>query len=295
MTTPPIEPVTDLGEIVVTGRRSQNSGPGFSLSTFMAEINIESILESSRHLMQFTLPRGLVNSYDPQDVRSIMLRCDTSALPGVSFAESEEIRRYGIGPGTKQPYMPIFGPISTSYIVDGGGVIHGFFYDWMSYIIGFDSTNGMDNPNTFGANPYEVAYKDDYVCDAKIFVHNQQNDRIIEIVLHNAYPIAMDPVPLSWGATDEYMKLGVTWDYTDWSAKYYDKNGSMVRDINALRTVTDGANKLAGFAQTVGLPSAVTNAFSKIASKTQRINDIASIISGGKKTIIDTVKTRFGF
>ena len=290
MTTP-----TDLGEIVVTATRSQNSRPGFSLSTFMAEVNIQSVLESSRHLMQFTLPRGLVGSYDAQDVRSVMLRCDTSALPGVAFAESEEIRRFGIGPGVKQPYMPIFGPISTSYIVDGGGIIHGFFYDWMSYIVGFDSTNGMGSPNSFGANPYEVAYKDDYVCDAKIFVHNQQNDRIIEIVLHNAYPISMDPVPLSWGATDEYMKLGVTWDYTDWSARYYDKNGSMIRDINALRTVTDGANKLAGFAQSVGLPSSVTSAFSKFASKSQRINDIAAVISGGKKTIIDSVRTRFGF
>lgn len=284
-----------VDDIVVTARRRPQYDGGFSLSNFMAEINTSGIIQTSRHLMQFTLPRGMVDQYDPNDVKKVVLRCNATSIPGVSFAETEEIRQYGVGPGVKHPYLPIFGPIPATYIVDGAGVIHKFFYDWANLVVGFDSSQGMSAVNAYGMNPYEVGYKDDYSSEVRIYVYNQQNNQIMEVTLTDAYPNSISPVPLSWSATDEFMLLNVTWDYKDWSVKYYDMQGNPIQGINTLRSITDLANHAAGFAQRIGLPSSIVSGISKIASGAQKITDIAAVVSGGKSAILNTVKSRFGF
>ena len=91
------------------------------------------------------------------------------------------------------------------------------------------------------------------------------------------------------------MLLNVTWDYKDWSVKYYDMQGNPIQGINTLRSITDLANHAAGFAQRIGLPSSIVSGISKIASGAQKITDIAAVVSGGKSAILNTVKSRFGF
>lgn len=301
-TAAPVDEAFDLGEVVVTAPRRSEATSGFSLSSFLTEINSQSILESSRHLMIFTLPKGLLEHYDSNSVKQVALRCDASSLPGISFAESEEIRRYGVGPTEKHPYLPIFGAISASYIVDGSGAIHSFFYDWMSFIVGFDSSAGMAAVNGFGRNPYEVAYKDDYKSQVTIFVYNELNDKVMEVILNNAYPIAINPVPLSWANTDQFMKLDITWDYTDWSIKYHTPVRSqgdvregpqaLARNINTQEPLLNRFAQLTGsLPPNLGLQSLV----SKAGSVTQRIADIQNLVSGTKQTIVNSVKKRFGF
>lgn len=297
----PSVPVTEVDEIVVVGRRRREPTSGFSLNTFLTEISSQAVLDSSRHLMMFTLPRGLLEHYDSNSVKQVALRCDTSTLPGISFAESEEIRRFGVGPTEKHPYLPIFGAISASYIVDGSGAIHSFFYDWMSYIVGFDSSQGMSSVNGFGRSPYEVAYKDDYKSTVTIFVYNELNDKVMEVTLNSAYPIAINPTPLSWGNTDQFMKLDVTWDYMDWSVKYHTpvrtdgdvREGpqSLSRDINRQEPLLNRFAQLTGsLPPNLGLQSLV----SKAGGVTQRIADIQNLVNGSKQTIVDSVR-RFGF
>lgn len=288
------EESTDLGEIVVVGTRKRS---GFSLSTFLTEISNQALLDTSRHLMMFTIPRGLLEHHNSNSIRQITLRCDTSTLPGISFAESEEIRRYGVGPTEKHPYLPIFGAIATSYIVDGSGDIHSFFYDWMSYMVGFDSSQGMSSVNGFGKSPYEVAYKDDYLSNATIFVYNELNDKVIELTLNSAYPIAINPVPLSWGNTDQFMRLDVTWDYIDWSVKYYTPDvseGDIVGGPQPLRRDINRQEPLLNrFAQLVGTlpPSLGLQSFASDASSiTQRIADIQNLVQGSQRTIIDNTR-----
>jgi len=289
----------ELDEVVVTARRPTS---GFSLSTFLTEISTKTLLDTSRHLMLFTLPRGLVDHFDANNVKQIALRCDTSTLPGISFAESEEIRRFGVGPTEKHPYLPIFGAISASYIVDGAGAIHSFFYDWMSYMVGFDSSQGMSNVNAFGRTPYEVAYKDDYRSNVTILVYNELNDKIIELTLNSAYPIAINPIPLSWGNSDQFMRLDVTWDYMDWSVKYHDPertNGDeregpqpLNRDINRQEPLLNRFARLTGsLPPSLGLQSLGQN----LSSVPQRIADIQNLVNGSKQTIVDNVRRRFGF
>lgn len=291
----------ELEEIVVQGQRPQRTTSGFSLNTFLAEISNQALLDTSRHLMLFTLPKGLLEHYDSNSVKQVALRCDTSTLPGISFAESEEIRRFGVGPTEKHPYLPIFGAISASYIVDGAGAIHSFFYDWMSYMIGFDSSQGMSSVNGFGRAPYEVAYKDDYKSTVTILVYNELNDKIVELTLNSAYPIAINPIPLSWGNTDQFMKLDVTWDYVDWSVKYYSPVAStgdiregaqpLSRDINRQEPLLNRFASLTGsLPPSLGLQSLV----SRTASITQRVADIKNLVNGSKQTIIDNVRKRFG-
>jgi len=279
---------TPVDEIVVIGRRKPKETSGFSLSTFLTEISNKAVLETSRHLMIFTLPKGLLDHHTAEDVKQVALRCDASNMPGISFAESEEIRRYGVGPTEKHPYLPIFGAISASYIVDGSGDIHSFFYDWMSYIVGFDSSQGMSSVNAFGRSPYEVAYKDDYKSTVSIMVYNEVNDKVIEITLHNAYPIALNPIPLSWANTDQFMKLDVTWDYSDWSVKYHMPD-SLGRDINRQEPLLNRFARLTGtLPPELGLQSLL----SKVGNASQRLTDIQNLVLGSRQTIADNIRLR---
>lgn len=298
------ETVYQVDDVVVTAqRRPLPHLPGFSLNNFKSEIQTKGILQTARHLMLFTLPRGLLGAYDPNDVRQCALRCEASSLPGVSFATSEEIRRYGIGPGERRPYLPVFGPVTTSYIVDGEGVIHSFFYDWMSFIAGFDSSKGMLSQNAFGNLPYELSYKDDYKSQATIVVYNEKENKVIEITLNSAYPIAIEAVPVAW-ASEEFVRLNVTWEYLDWNAKYY-AVPSGADSVGGLEAIRRNINKLAGPDGPLGRISAITGALGvnnpvasligRIGSASQRMTDIGNLVSGTKKIITDSIAKRFGF
>lgn len=275
------------------------STSGFSISQFKAGIQSDSILMSSRHITSFTIPSGLSGSIDLETARKITMRCETSSLPGVSFATSEEIRRYGVGPAERKPYMPIFTPVSCTYIVDGKGIIHSFFYDWMNLIVGFDSSQGMSSINSFGNQPYELSYKDDYSCDVIIYVYNETDNKVMEVTLYKAYPISVDSSPLSWAGGEEFMTMNVTWEYIDWSAKYYDVASSADRN-SLVEIVRRNINNIAGYdsilggisrvTQSLGISNPVQGLIGRFGAASERITDIRNRVSGTVSTIKNVIR-----
>ena len=207
---------------------------------------------------------------------NLQLFAESVNLPGVNFATSD-IRRYGVGPTEKKPYAPIFTDITVTFIADGAGDIHKFFYKWMRGIIYFDSALAGTAGSTSkigGLSPYEVNFKDQYRSDLRIYTYNEQNDKIIEMVLYGAYPTAISDIPLSWSENDQMMTITVTFTYVN------------LRMENVAADFQGGASKLSG----VGLLQKILqvgSAFQVLGAlkKPKSIADVVNVTSNAKIAI----------
>lgn len=181
----------------------------------------KSVMRNNRYYVQINgTPSALAK--DSATLQMIPFVAESASIPGVQLATSE-IRRYGVGQVEKKPYSAVFVDTSMNFIVDGGGDIHAFFYNWINSIVRFDK--GMTEIPT-GLEPYEVEYKyapggsqRNYSTDISIFTLDEANRSIVEIKLIDAYPIFMGDMSLGWANTNDYAKLPVTFTYTRWTSE----------------------------------------------------------------------------
>ena len=88
-------------------------------------------------------------------------------------------------------------------------------------IVNFDSAGGRDmqTPNRQGDltfEPYEMGYKDDYVCPKmNIFMYDERSDKIVIYEIFDVFPSAINDVPVAWGEQDTPLKLSIEFSYTD--------------------------------------------------------------------------------
>jgi hypothetical protein len=67
-----------------------------------------------------------------------------------------------------------------------------------------------------GHRSYELAYKDDYAVDIRISVFKENTEEVIKIVLRQAFPTDIGDIQLNWNDTNDYMRIPVSFTYTDW-------------------------------------------------------------------------------
>jgi hypothetical protein len=78
-------------------------------------------------------------------------------------------------------------------------------------------------------NSFDFNYRDQYRSEIDIFQfadYSEEDDDDAPtakyfITLHNAYPILVNPQPMTWG-DDQFQRLIVSFTYTHWSRRGYD-------------------------------------------------------------------------
>lgn len=201
-------------------------GPIGSLSAFRSHFIKESILRGNRFLVQFNVPllfnqgsEGRQKS-DAKTNTILPFVCLAGTMPGVSLSTSE-VRRHGVGPVEKRPYSVNFVDLNLTFLVDGRGLIHQFFKEWIDGIVRFDRL--VTNSDGFAyQEPYEIEYRNNYVTDIEVYLYNDKLSQIYKVKLYNAFPIFMGDISLNWGATDDYVTLPVSFSYTSWTAETLD-------------------------------------------------------------------------
>lgn len=139
---------------------------------------------------------------------------EAASIPGVMLATSD-VRRYGYGPTEKKPYLPVFVDQQMTFLGDGSGLVHKFFYKWMNSIVKYDQFPlGRQGANRL--RPFEVEYKRQYAVDITITAIDEVDRKIMEIKLFDAFPIAVGDIGLGWGQTDGYVNIPVTFTYYNW-------------------------------------------------------------------------------
>lgn len=211
---------TKLGNFI--GLNTNNlprAAQGFDINGFRSNVLGETgLLKTNLFLVTIQFPAEFAQTQTQLmkiTPRTLMMFTDQVSLPGLSLGAEDQVRRYGTGVAEKMPYGVFFTDLSVNFLADGRGEILKMFHNWMKYIVNYDSRrNGSTAFN--GANPYEVAYKDEYAAVMTIDVFNEASDKIITYTINDVYPLFLGEVGLSWADNDNIMKLPVTFTYSDW-------------------------------------------------------------------------------
>jgi hypothetical protein len=201
-------------------------------------------------------------------------RAESFSQPGVAFATSD-IRRYGIGPIERKPYVPIFLDYNINFIGDSDGVIHKFFYFWLNSIINYTSLpSGDGEKDIFQKGPYEVEYKDNYKTDISIYTFNEVQQKAGIIILYNAHPFSMGEIGRNWADENTLVRIPVQFTYSHWAYNEVDLT------LRSQRT----NNRTIGLFEKVYKAASIIQSVSSI-KRPQNINDIVNVVNSGRTTI----------
>ena len=165
----------------------------FSVSRFKNQV--QDFLRPNTYIVRVQPPFG------GADARELGLRTSAINLPGVSFAEIDNYKIYGSGLQISIPYLLTIQEISCTHTIDKEGTILETYYNWLNNIVDIKNDN-----------KYSAYYYKDYVVPLDIEVYNVNGDLAKTYSLRNAYPKSVDPVSLSWSAT-ELIELNVTYQF----------------------------------------------------------------------------------
>lgn len=114
--------------------------------------------------------------------RNLIFKCGDAELAGRSLSAAE-IRYYG--PIMRLPYHTTFPDVTLNFYTQDDMSELKFFHDWMTFIAG-DGT-------------YDMRFPNEYRTTMTVAKLDEQNNTVLTLRLNKAYPVNINPVPLSWG------------------------------------------------------------------------------------------------
>lgn len=158
---------------------------------FIAAIKTQGLARTNRFSVDVAPPSSNSSGLNSR----ILLLCDSAALPGVSYATTQN-RSYG--EFREIPYDRLFENVTLTFYVDKDMVVKKIFDDWIMMI----------------QNPVNRSFKyyDSYVRTMTIQVQDLNDKTKYEVKLHEAYPKTMASVALSSESKD-VMKMSVSFQY----------------------------------------------------------------------------------
>ena len=209
-------------------------------------------------------PNSKMNSQD------LTFFCSNIIFPGIAI-ETQQMtavaQRPRLFPTTIQNQ-----PINAGFMVDSDHEVLKFFHNWTQRVLNYSSKDGpyaaIGDDNNLQL-PYELGYKEDYVCTISIKSHSTESvgSKYYETILYNAFPIAVGDMTLAWSDTDQFLQLPVTFSY---DKIYYsgDRTGKQTQSNG--RGLLETLGDLAGFADVVkqtisgGKPKSIQDAVNRL-------------------------------
>ena len=148
------------------------------------------------------------------DSKSLTYLCHTAELPGEATATVTQ-KHYGVT--EKFSVMTGYNDVALSFYTRGSDteIVRRFFQSWISFITGRGESIKGGKPTT-----YNVKYKSDYVTDIKITQYTISGGPIVEVNLIDAFPVAINQIPLSWSMQNQAQSLNVIFAYTEYSYNF---------------------------------------------------------------------------
>tara|TARA_B100000287_G_C20538282_1_gene743650 strand:+ start:290 stop:1018 length:729 start_codon:yes stop_codon:yes gene_type:complete len=181
----------------------------------------------------------------------VTMLCDEAQLPNVQTATGQMSGRYLGESAVQYPHSRMFTDVGLGFLCDAELIPLKFFNSWYEYIFGEQAISGLND--YWGArNQYprsknrenRIAYQDDYATTVKILKTepgpNAANARApITYMLENAYPYAIDAVPLSYG-TSQITRVNVNFHYSRHTIHYGDKGDKWRESLLAKENIKVG-------------------------------------------------------
>lgn len=202
----------------------------FNIKEFKGYLAETGYVPTSRYIVDIPMPAGLyralitskgvtgeINNVNamPEHLR---FRAEKIDLPGVNVVVTPT-DRYGIGPAQRFASDANLVDINAEFLVDKDQLISMFFYHWMNNIFSFNRVRPTDVPEDNNYYNYRASYLVDYAVDIRVYVYDYSggNEAKTTFTLFDAFPVAIEPIGLSWNEENRLIKIRVKFSYRDWT------------------------------------------------------------------------------
>lgn len=202
---------------------------GFNVADFRSIIGEKGLARPNKFMVRFYLPSGLYGTLGYQQdlatMRFLSYWAEAVSIPSFGVATTQAAR-YGYGAVEKRPVALQFPDLQVMIMADDNGDNWRIFYRWLNLIINARMNQGITGKtgqtNVLGLQssvlayaPYELAYRVEFVTDLEIMTFAQTGEQLATFILREAFPIAMGGVDLNWNDVGSFLRIPVTFAYTD--------------------------------------------------------------------------------
>ena len=171
--------------------------------------------------------------YFDGDEDIVHMMCDEAQLPNVQTATGQLSGRYVGESGVQYPHSRMFTDVGLGFLCDARLTPLKFFNWWYQWMFGEEHvTSENELYDAMASSPQDrnrinrVRYQDEYAALIKIIKTEPNkyaaNGRApITYILENAYPYAIDAVPLSYGSS-QLTRVNVNFHYSRHTVIYGD-------------------------------------------------------------------------
>ena len=157
--------------------------------------------------------------------------------------------------------------INATFMLDSEHRVISFFHSWMQEIINYDAvSNGYLSQVSGSQLPFEIGYKEDYICNLQIEHFKTNTDGNLEnpytYYFENVFPTEVGGKTLSWAPNDSIQTLSINFNAS--SFKYSASNpGTVISDLSRGNGTLEFLNSVGFRGQTMqqrNLPTSVQDA-----------------------------------
>ena len=182
--------------------------------------------------------------YTGGDDDVVHMLCDEAQLPNVQTATGQLSGRYVGESGVQYPHSRMFTDVGLGFLCDAKLTPLKFFNWWYQWMFNEEHvTSENDLKKAKASSPQDrnrinrVRYQDEYAALIRIIKtepnKNAANGRApITYILENAYPYAIDAVPLSYGSS-QLTRVNVNFHYSRHTVIYGDGEVTSTSDVFA--------------------------------------------------------------
>ena len=202
---------------------ARKSATKFDINKFRADISNRGVLRNHQFDVSINLPASHYIKGLYTDTDLVAIRCEAASIPGMSLATIDGQPKYGYGPVETFPYSMMYDQINLTFLVDKNSWLHKFFYDWLSSVVNFNNSRGLDASISHGSSvfkTYEVGYKSKYQSELVLNVYNEAGQRVQKVIMQRAFPKAINQIDLGWENTDSVMKLMIPFTFREFTIDY---------------------------------------------------------------------------
>ena len=206
----------------------------FSVSDFSSQLNSRDTAKQSHFTVRLFFPNEL-NTVNAMNVagRELQFRIDSAEVPGRSL-QTLQTKPYGGGLTHKIPYDVTYPDVTITVICGGDLAEKSVFQDWQNLAIGKHATTGNYR------NHDRIGYYDTFARNqVEILQYNQDGKPSSMTTLHQAYPITVNSLPLTWAGEDIH-RVTIQFAYLFYEYK------SLINSSNALGTLKNVGTSILG-------------------------------------------------
>ena len=173
--------------------------------------------------------------YKDGDEDIVHMMCDEAQLPNVQTATGQLSGRFLGEQAIQYPHSRLFTDVGLGFLCDAQLIPLKFWTYWYNWMFGDDQVKSANELySSINAVPLlrtrsnRLKYQDDYAANVRI-VKTEPNDissngrAPISYILENAYPYAVDAVPLSYGSS-QLTRVNVSLHYSRHTVVYGDQS-----------------------------------------------------------------------